>query len=217
MRRTLQMRDSSAGFSLIEVLVSILIIVVGLLGLAGMQARAQIAELESYQRAQALVLLYDMMDRINNSRTTAPCYAVTTNTTTGAPYFGTGATATAACSVSNPADQAQAVASMTAWNNLLQGTSESKTVGGTPTSVGAMIGARGCVSYNVASEYKNFSTGANVAGTGEYTVAVSWQGMADSFAPTRACGAGLYGTAAASDTKRRTVWATMRIGTLATR
>ena len=217
MRRPMPPRNSAAGagFSLIEVLVAMLIVVVGLLGLAGMQARAQIAELESYQRAQALVLLYDMMDRINNSRTTAPCYAVTTNTTAGTPYFGEGATATAACSVSNPADQAMAIASMTAWNNLLQGASETKSGGA--TKVGAMVGARGCVSYNVNSEYVNATTGANVAGTGEYTVAVSWQGMADTFTPTRACAKDLYDPAGGSDTKRRTVWATMRIGTLATR
>jgi len=215
MRHLMQKRDSAAGFSLIEVLISILIVVVGLLGLAGMQARAQIAELESYQRAQALVLLYDMMDRINNSRTTAPCYVITTNTTAGTPYLGEGTSVTPACSVSNPSDQAMAVASMTAWNDLLQGASEKK--GAAATKVGAMVGARGCVSYDVNTEYINATTGANVAGTGEYTISVSWQGMADTFAPTKACGAGLYGTAAGADTKRRTVWATMRIGTLATR
>ena len=218
MRRPVYARkSSSAGFSLLEVLVSMLIVVVGLLGLAGIQARAQVAELESYQRAQALVLLYDMMDRINNSRTTAPCYVVTTNTTTGAPYFGDGATATAACSLSNPADQAMAVASMNGWNDQLQGAAERKTVGGATTNVGAMIGARGCVSYDTGTEYVNATSGANIAGTGEYTIAVSWQGMANTFMPTKACGAGLYGAAAATDTLRRTVWATMRIGTLAAR
>ena len=214
-RPTYARRSASAGFSLLEVLISMLIVVVGLLGLAGIQARAQIAELESYQRAQALVLLYDMMDRINNSRTTAPCYVITTDTATGAPYFGDGATATAACSLSNPSDQAMAIASMNAWNDQLQGASEKK--GAAATKVGAMIGARGCVSYDTTTEYINATSGANVAGTGEYTIAVSWQGMADTFAPTKACGAGLYGTLSTSDTKRRTVWATMRIGTLATR
>ena len=124
-------------------------------------------------------------------------------------------TVAAACGLSNAADQAMAVASMNAWNDLLQGGAERKGAGA--TRVGAMIGARGCVSYNVNSEYVNATTNANVAGTGEYTVAVSWQGMANTFAPTKACGAGLYGTAAATDTLRRTVWATMRIGTLATR
>ena len=205
--------SQSRGFSLLEVLVAMLIVMVGLLGLAGMQARAQVAELESYQRAQALVLLYDMMDRIQNSRTTTSCYVITTDTAAGTPYFGDGATATAACGVSTSADQTMAIASMNAWNNLLQGGAERKGA----ANVGAMIGARGCVSYDINTEYKIASTGANVAGTGEFTVAVSWQGMADTFAPTKACGAGLYGTAAASDTKRRTVWATMRIGTLATR
>jgi len=216
MRRTLPARQfTAAGFSLIEVLVSMLIVTVGLLGLAGMQARAQIAELESYQRAQALVLLYDMMDRINNSRTTAPCYVVTTDTAAGAPYFGDGATAAAACGTSTVADQAMAIASMNAWNDLLQGGAEKKGAGA--TKVGAMVGARGCVSYDATTEYVNATTNVNVAGTGEYTIAVSWQGMADTFAPAKACGAGLYGTAVAADTKRRTVWATMRIGTLATR
>ena len=200
------------GFSMIEVLVSMLIVMVGLLGLAGMQARAQISELESYQRAQALVLLYDMVDRINNNRTSGTCFAVTTDTTNGAPYFGTGATATAACSSgSSAATNALAVTAMTGWNSLLQGSSETKS----GASVGAMIGARGCVSYDATKEYKNASSGAAYTGTGEYTVAVSWQGMADSFAPTKACGAGLYGTTVASDTKRRTVWVTMRVATLA--
>jgi type IV pilus assembly protein PilV len=202
------------GFSLIEVLVSMLIITIGLLGLAGMQARAQIAELESYQRAQALVLLYDMVDRINNNRTAGTCFAVTTDTTNGAPYFGTGATATAACGTgSSAATNAAAITAMTQWNTLLQGASETKA----GASVGAMIGARGCVSYNAATEYLNASTGAPYTGTGEYTLAVSWQGMSDGYAPVKACGAGLYGTAVATDTKRRTVWVTMRVGTLAAR
>ena len=201
------------GFSLIEVLVAITIVMVGLLGLAGMQARAQVAEFESYQRAQALVLLYDMMDRVNNNRTTASCFAITTDTTAGSPYFGDPAAAvTPACAAGTTADNALAVASMTAWDNLLQGTAERK--GAAATNVGAMVGARGCISYNAATEYLNATTGAAVGGTGEYTIAVSWQGMADTFAPVKACGAGLYGSTAANDTKRRTVWATMRIGTL---
>ena len=206
--------SQARGFTLLEVLISMLIVTIGLLGLAGMQARAQIAELESYQRAQALVLLYDMVDRLNNNRATASCFAVTTNTTTGAPYFGdTASPVTPTCGVSNAANNALAVASMTAWDSLLQGASEKK--GAAATKVGAMIGARGCVSYDASTEYINATTGLNIGGTGEYTIAVSWQGMADTFSPTKSCGAGLYGTAAATDTKRRTVWATMRIGTLA--
>lgn len=196
------------GFTLIEVLVAITIVVVGLLGLAGMQARAQIAEFESYQRAQALVLLSDMVDRINNNRLAASCFAVT-NAATGAPFFGTGSAVTPACSASSVANNAMAVAAMTDWNNMLLGTQEQKS----GSSVGAMIGARGCISYDASTEYLNASTGTAYSGTGEYTISVSWQGMADTFTPTKTCGSGQYG----SETKRRTVWATMRVGTLAAR
>ena len=98
---------------------------------------------------------------------------------------------------------------MTAWHNLLQGAAETKS----GNKVGAMIGARGCVTYDAATAYLT-TGGAAISGTGEYTIMVSWQGMADTFAPTKTCGtATQYG----SDAKRRTVWATMRIGTLATR
>jgi len=197
------------GFSLIEILVAILIVVVGLLGLAGLQARAQVAEFESYQRAQALVLLYDMVERLHSTHITAPCFAVTSDVANGTPYFGDGSSVTPACSSSNPTDNAIAVASMTEWDTLLKGGAEKK--GAAATNVGAMIGARGCVSYNAATEYLNAATGVALAGTGEYTVAVSWQGMADTFTPTANCGNGLYG----SETKRRTVWATTRIGILA--
>ena len=40
---------------MIEVMVTLLIILVGLLGIGGLQMQAQISELESYQRAQALI------------------------------------------------------------------------------------------------------------------------------------------------------------------
>ncbi|MDP2155736.1 MAG: type IV pilus modification protein PilV, partial [Sulfuricella sp.] len=56
------------GFGMIEVLVSLFILLTGLLGLAGLLARSQQAEMESYQRAQALVLLQDMVARINANR-----------------------------------------------------------------------------------------------------------------------------------------------------
>ena len=194
----------AGGFSLIEVLVAITIVMVGLLGLAGMQARAQVAEFESYQRAQALVLLYDMIDRLNNNRTTASCFAITTSTR----YYGDNL-GTPTCSAGNPADNALAVAAMTAWDSLLQGTAEKK--GASATNVGAMIGARGCVTYAATTEYVAATTGIPITGTGEYMVAVSWQGMAATFPPTKSCGSATqYG----SESQRRTVWATMRIGTL---
>src|SRR5919202_6329509 len=80
-----------SGFTLIEVLISLLILTFGLLGLAGLQGVAQRAEAESYQRAQALVLLQDMVDRINANRKVAGCYAF--SPAAGTTLAGTGAAA----------------------------------------------------------------------------------------------------------------------------
>src|SRR4051812_33661484 len=63
-----RIRSTQSGTSMIEVLVAIVIVVLGLLGLAGLQSRAQLGEAEAFQRAQAVVLLQDMVDRINANR-----------------------------------------------------------------------------------------------------------------------------------------------------
>src|SRR5207237_10025490 len=133
----------SRGFTLIEVLISLLILTFGLLGLAALQGRAQQAEVESYQRAQALVLVQDMVDRINSTRKAAGCYAFTPMPDTGAVYAGTAAAApTCTGAFGTTQTRAQADADMLAWHNLLKGSAE--TLGA--SQVGAMIGARGCVS-----------------------------------------------------------------------
>ena len=186
---------SHSGFSMIEVLVALMIVVLGLLGLAGMQVRMQQAEFESYQRAQALVLMQDMVERILLHRVTASCFRFT-NPVSGTPFLGMNATHAAACAAGNANDNAEAITSMNGWNSALQGASETK--GG--AAVGAMVGARGCVSYDVASELTD-SGGAAMSGTGIYTVAVAWQGTADTIAPAVNCANGLYGT----DARRRVV------------
>ncbi len=70
-----------------EVLVTLIIVMVGLLGIAGLQAKAQVAELESYQRAQALIILSDIVDRMNVNREAVACFAITTDTTNGTPRY----------------------------------------------------------------------------------------------------------------------------------
>jgi len=66
-----QVSRPAAGFTMIEVLVTLFVLALGLIGVIGLQARGQQAELESYQRGQALVLLQDMVDRMNANRADA--------------------------------------------------------------------------------------------------------------------------------------------------
>lgn len=170
--------NRNSGFSLIEVMVSLVLLLIGLLGFSALQARASTAELESYQRVQALILMQDLVDRINSNRKVAACYVTPS-------YLGTGYSGTPACTSGSTEQQTLANADMTAWNNLLLGAAEVK--GG--ASIGAMIGARGCVSYDAA--------------TTQYTVTVVWQGKSPTAAPSAglSCGAGLYG----AETQRRAV------------
>ena len=196
------------GFSMIEVLVSLLIIVFGLLGLAGLQIRIQQAEFESYQRAQALVLLQDMVERIHMHRITATCFRITTNTTNGSPYLGSGSGAVPACAVGGTSnDQTMATQAITEWKNLLKGATED--LGG--SSVGAMQGARGCVSYDATTELTD-AGGVALSGTGLYTVAISWKGASDTFAPGVNCGND--NTLYVAETRRRVASITFRLAKL---
>ncbi len=52
------------GFSLLEVLVAIVILSVGLLGIAGLQVKGLQVNHSSYMRTQATLLAYDMADRM---------------------------------------------------------------------------------------------------------------------------------------------------------
>jgi type IV pilus assembly protein PilV len=186
-RRALQ-----RGVTLLEVLVSILVLLFGMLGMAGVQVRATQAEFESYQRTQALVLLHDMVDRLQANRLVASCYAFT-SAATGAPFAGTGA-AIPACTAGSVVQQATANADLAAWSNALLGATEVQA----GNNIGAMLGARGCVT----------------AGGGDvYTVTVAWQGLSPTAAAPAAltCGTGLYGS---DDALRRVVSTTLRVATL---
>lgn len=55
---------SDAGFTLLEALIALLVLSVGLLGLAALQARGIAFGHDAYVRSQATMLAYDMIDRM---------------------------------------------------------------------------------------------------------------------------------------------------------
>ena len=158
-------RARNTGSSLIEVLVTMLILMLGLLGMAGLQGRALSAQMESYQRSQALILLKDMVDRVNANRANAASYVTAQARGTG---FNSSLVASCAGLSGSGLDLCE-------WHNALLGATE---VSGS-SNVGAMIGARGCV-YTTA--------------TNQYLVAVAWQGMSQTATPVIDCGADQYGS-----------------------
>ncbi len=59
------------GVSLIEILIALVILSVGLLGMAGLQARTLSLNHSAYQRTQAVNLSYDIADRMRANRRAA--------------------------------------------------------------------------------------------------------------------------------------------------
>lgn len=59
------------GFSLLEVLIALLVLAVGLLGIAALQGVALKTNQGAYLRSQATFLAYDMMDRMRANRLSA--------------------------------------------------------------------------------------------------------------------------------------------------
>ena len=58
----------SQGFTLIEVLIAIIVLSIGLLGLAGLQLTSLRNSNSAYTRSQAVILSYDIVDRIRANR-----------------------------------------------------------------------------------------------------------------------------------------------------
>lgn len=197
-----------AGFTLIECLITFAVLVIGLLGLVRLQTHIHQAEIESYQRGQALVLLGDIMDRMNANRTGAKNQEYVT-----AVPVGTGSTSPTP--LNDCSGLSGAPLDLCEWGNLLIGASEKVAGGACSTTsgascAGAMLGAKGCISYNNASELID-SVGVPISGTGIQTVQVWWQGVARAGLPIAiSCGANNL----AADTQRRIVSATLRMGGL---
>lgn len=90
--------NRQSGFTLIEILVAVLILSLGLLGLAGLQAASLRANHSAYLRSQATQLAYDMADRMRANMAGVVAYNDPTLTPTPSCYTATGCSATALAS-----------------------------------------------------------------------------------------------------------------------
>jgi type IV pilus assembly protein PilV len=182
-----------AGFSVIEVMMTIVIVSVGIMGLAGLQAQMIVAEMESFDRAQAVTYLDDMASRINASRRPIEEYIIATTATPALPVPATAidpnsyiiavnAPAGAGtldddtpCGITAaPADQ------ICQWANLLRGTTERLSAGSEQTT-SINLQMRGCIELLSTTPV-------------QYRISVTWRGRSRGFTPAAlTCASAVYG------------------------
>jgi type IV pilus assembly protein PilV len=178
------------GVSLVEVLVTVVIVAFGLLGIAVFQTKSQVGSIEAYQRGQAVVLLQDLRARLAGNPEHAADYV------TESP-LGTEDDQPDDCS-----GLAGAAHDKCEWSRALKGAALVDTAGQNG-AISAMLGARGCV-----EELQAKSETAGACRPGLYRISVAWQGLHPTKAPALTCGKDQYG----ADTNRRAISVRVAIG-----
>ena len=175
------------GFSLIEVMVSTLVISVSVLGMTGMQITAKRAGLEAIQRTSATSLAMDLIERMRSNPEALSSYVTTGlggGTITVEPSPDCSYDSTNTCTIAELAAH-----DLWEWEQAIDGAAETRMVEGSPVSVGGLFDPTACVSVN----------------GGAVTVSMAWEGYQSQSNPAfDSCGSGLgkYGT---DDAKRQVV------------
>jgi type IV pilus assembly protein PilV len=154
------------GFTLIEILVTLVISAVGMLGLAGFVVRATTLSTDSIQRARATVLLNDMAARLNNNKTLAETFANADGSNIA--LRGASRVPCAPPLDGGPLQLCQ-------WNNLLADANN----GG--SGAGA-LGFRGCVTRPDPLTDPRL-----------YVISVAWGSLTPGAPPVDQCGTGAFG------------------------
>lgn len=165
------------GFTLIEVLVTLLIFSMGLLAVAGLQTISKKANYDALQRSTASLLANDIIERMRanamqlNEYTKAEGVFIGGNTQAAAPVD---------CTIADCNPTQLAWYDLKEWERALDGASE--LVNGTFT--GGLVSPSACI------------TGPVGGGAGLYTIAIAWRGVTELSNPVvHACGeaSGKYG------------------------
>jgi len=183
---------AAAGFSLIEILVSVFVVSIGMLGVARMEILAKESNIEAVQRTTATQLAHDITEKMRANPSQLASYV---GITVGNNSLGTPGTAcntpSSACTAANLATWDKY-----SWEQAMMGAGEKNAKN---ANTGGLDTARGCI------------TGPAGGGPGQYVVSIAWKGkspLQTKIVNNCGSGAGLYG---AGDIYRRVLSVTLYI------
>lgn len=153
-----------SGVGLIEVLMTLLIISVGFLNMAGLQTVAKKSNYDAVQRTTAVILAQDIAERMRANPVSLEQYL------TGASGIGGGAlsqpnpacTSAAKCNTLQLADY-----DLWLWEQAIDGASETRTLNGNTTETGGLNNPTGCIDGPLSG------------GAGVYTITITWRGLTE--------------------------------------
>lgn len=183
------------GLSLIEILIALVVLSVGLLGMAGLQGISKQANFEAYQRTLATHLVDGMIERIKANPTDAANYQ-TGNSGVDSPLGG--ATIknepTPVCGGGNICTNAELrIHDLWSWEQMIDGAMVQDP---NNNSVGGLFNPQGCIIHTAETGKVN---------TGRVTVILTWGGLIETSDAVDAGGTACGGANANSDRSRRQV------------
>lgn len=174
-------KQKETGFSLIEVMVALMILLIGLLGVVGLQASAKRANFEAMQRSTATTIAQELIERIRANRTQLETYTKGTAGNKIVPLGLNAATCAAPSGCDSSADAGASIAAMDLYEVQLslQGITEQI---GANCEKDPLDCAGGLVSPIVCLFSTPLNAGSQIPA--EVRVSVAWRGMTKLSDPT---------------------------------
>ncbi len=160
---------STAGFTLVELMVATLVTTTGIVGSIAIQATAKKNTFDAQQRAQASALAHDMLERIRRNKSQLLSYSGMDfgkrDYTSITQCHSINSTPAPICTPDQLADYDQYQ-----WNEALKGALVTKNAGN--DLLGGLMNPTGCI--NIAQVVG--ANGANLTDAGQVNITISWSG-----------------------------------------
>jgi len=171
-----QKKSNQSGFSLLEVLIALLILSIGLLGIAGLQVTSKRTNFEAIQRTTATMLALEMIERMRANAGELDLY---TNTGAGRtfdihPGGVTGVGTDANCDGTDCTAVELAEYDLRQWQEAISGIAEQSAAS---TDTGGLVAATACITGTAVDATADVESS-------DVAVAIAWRGMVKLGDPT---------------------------------